>query len=384
MRVRGRLGTVLTFSLAACAWMVMPLPPVLASVAGGWSTSINGNADPDLIEVYNLLYPVVGDAIPGASTGGSAADDFCFVGGGRTYTTDACIRDYGAHSGNDIYAEPNVNDGVLRIVAAVPGTVISSGCAIGAGERVLILGTDKRYYRYFHMQRGTLGVVTGQSVVAGQKLGNMGQSSECPGGAVGQHLHFDISYAENSTNRARDPYPSLRVNFALPGHTSATDTTADSGMADAYNAAMQAAGGYPAGLGTVGWPGGSATSSDYSRPVLTSAASGTPRSDSGYDQWLTSGDRSFDGQGLSRSGMLGRTTLNSTGRWVRGLVFKRYSSLGSHTSYLGYPISGEFASSTNGNRTRQNFQGGCIVNNGSGYANGNDPYVAARYGAAPC
>lgn len=362
--------------LVAACLLTLPAFPANASNSP-WNTSNNTNAEPALIQTYSILYPLAGDAPVGQfSATVNPADDFCF--GTRPYTVSACDRE-NAHSGNDLYAQPAVNDGVIRVIAAIGGTVLRADCQVGAGHRVLIQAADGRYYHYLHMANGSLNVAAGTTISTGTKLGNMGSTDGCPDvRGAGQHLHFNISTSE-STLHSRSPYPSLRTTFAKPGHDTAIDTTADPSFADAYHRAMNSYGGYPAALGTVGWPNGYLSGSDRSP---AGRAPGSSQYSSGFYQWLSNGNQSYDSQGLSRIGMLGRAG-SSTSAWrVSGLVWLRYTSLNVFKSFLGFPTSGEFVAADG--LKRQDFQGGCIKNDGGGYADGRNPYQAAAYGTGVC
>jgi murein DD-endopeptidase MepM/ murein hydrolase activator NlpD len=106
---------------------------------------------------------------------GSVGDSIIINGG--------CIsRTCGGHSGLDISAPQGT-----PIVAAAAGTVVSmnsSGAAYGI--HVVLKHADGVYTLYAHMSASTVSM--GQSVAAGQQVGNVGST----GTSSGPHLHFEV------------------------------------------------------------------------------------------------------------------------------------------------------------------------------------------------
>ena len=58
----------------------------------------------------------------------------------------------------------------------------------GAGHYVVLDADDDRDYVFMHLRRGSIAVVAGQRVAAGDQIGQVGNS----GASVGAHLHFEV------------------------------------------------------------------------------------------------------------------------------------------------------------------------------------------------
>jgi peptidoglycan LD-endopeptidase LytH len=132
-------------------------------------------------------------------------------GGGRTVPLSACpvaqpnfvTNSFGdprsggrRHQGNDIMAARGVG-----IYAVNDGTITSTRSGGLGGLAVYLWDGANRYY-YAHLDR--ISVSSGQSVSAGQRLGDNGDTGNARGGPP--HLHFEI---HPGGGRAIDPYPSL-------------------------------------------------------------------------------------------------------------------------------------------------------------------------------
>jgi murein DD-endopeptidase MepM/ murein hydrolase activator NlpD len=77
------------------------------------------------------------------------------------------------------------------ILAAADGVVLQAGrLADGAGNGVILRHDQGWETRYFHMVSADLPVATGDSVLAGQVIGNVGST----GDSTGPHLHFEVVY----------------------------------------------------------------------------------------------------------------------------------------------------------------------------------------------
>jgi murein DD-endopeptidase MepM/ murein hydrolase activator NlpD len=107
------------------------------------------------------------------------------------------------HQGQDLVAAAGVpvvapRAGVIHWVAYQ---------AAGAGHYVILSGDDGRDYAFMHLLDGSVAVVKGQSVAAGQRLGLVGST----GVSTGPHLHFEIWpdgwWADGSS--PIDPLPDL-------------------------------------------------------------------------------------------------------------------------------------------------------------------------------
>lgn len=58
----------------------------------------------------------------------------------------------------------------------------------GAGHYVVLGADDGRDYVFMHLRRGSIQVVAGQRVAAGERIGEVGNS----GRSIGAHLHFEV------------------------------------------------------------------------------------------------------------------------------------------------------------------------------------------------
>jgi len=58
----------------------------------------------------------------------------------------------------------------------------------GAGHYVVLDADDDRDYVFMHLRRGSIAVVAGQRVAAGDQIGQVGNS----GASFGAHLHFEV------------------------------------------------------------------------------------------------------------------------------------------------------------------------------------------------
>lgn len=124
----------------------------------------------------------------------------------------------GYHDGGCI----DISDGSIggaRVVAAMGGTVTniwlcgqqhsgSYGDCNGYGTGLVILGDDGRYYKYAHMQAGSIPATAYRTcrVEAGQTIGAVGTT----GNSTGNHLHFGITtgswYNNSGINPANENY----------------------------------------------------------------------------------------------------------------------------------------------------------------------------------
>lgn len=264
-------------------------------------------------------------------------------------------------------------------------------CDTGAGNYVVISGDDGMWYHFLHLMPG-LNVGRGQVVRAGQRLGLMGNTANCTGGTTAVHLHFEMRARTNSIDNdpyfgPRDPYPSVKNRFTRPGYAAVAGNNAQTPnglLTTAWRNVLE--GNYAGRIALVGWPASVTRPNGYvANPdwYYTRSRCSPGFACWGYKQFLGNGDGGFDGQGLMRSGVLTqRDPPNGTAFWVHGLIYKRYSEMAGYDaadeedSFLGWPTSYEFRDSRG--LTRQNFEGGCIANDGTGN------YVPARYGTFPC
>jgi hypothetical protein len=140
------------------------------------------------------LFPVQGPYVFGGEAGR--------FGAGRTGHT---------HQGQDIAAAEGT-----PVVAPVAGTVYWTAYqAAGAGYYVVVAGDDGRHYVFMHLQEGSTAVAKGARVLAGQRIGAVGET----GAADGPHLHFEIwvnGWWASKASTPIDPLPELTSWAASP------------------------------------------------------------------------------------------------------------------------------------------------------------------------
>jgi murein DD-endopeptidase MepM/ murein hydrolase activator NlpD len=79
----------------------------------------------------------------------------------------------------------------------------------GAGHYVVLAADDDHHYVFMHLRRGSIPVVEGQRVAAGEQIGQVGNT----GRSFGAHLHFEVwvgGWYEKGS-RAIDPLPLLEA-----------------------------------------------------------------------------------------------------------------------------------------------------------------------------
>ena len=125
------------------------------------------------------------------------ANEPSYVGG---ESTDLKRRVY-YHWGLDIGG----SEGLVEVVAATDGTIVSLGTAVLAGEErspaerrydvIYLRDARNWYYRYSHLKSFEPGLAPGHQVKKGQRIGLLGKE----GGSGGwSHLHFDVSSRQPS------------------------------------------------------------------------------------------------------------------------------------------------------------------------------------------
>ena len=136
-------------------------------------------AGAELMAVSDIAVPV-----PGAGFGPFVLRDP--LPGHSVTDSFGTRRDDTFHGGIDIGAPAGT-----PILAAADGVVLQSGWLDGgAGNGVILLHEQGWETRYFHMVSADLPVATGDSVLAGQVIGNVGST----GDSTGPHLHFEVVY----------------------------------------------------------------------------------------------------------------------------------------------------------------------------------------------
>ena len=125
------------------------------------------------------------------------ANEPSYVDGGEAPSEKSIYYHYGLDSGGA--------EGLITVIAATSGRVISSGTNILSGyadspakpryDVVYLLDGRGWYYRYSHLQTIDSAIHPGAEVTLGQKIGLLGKE----GGSGGwSHLHFDITSRQPS------------------------------------------------------------------------------------------------------------------------------------------------------------------------------------------
>jgi murein DD-endopeptidase MepM/ murein hydrolase activator NlpD len=109
-----------------------------------------------------------------------------------------------AHQGQDVAAAEGT-----PVVTPRGGTVHWIAYqANGAGHYIVIAGDDGRHYVFMHLQAGSIVVAKGAPVIAGQRIGAVGNT----GASEGPHLHFEIwlnGWWATNASTPIDPLPDL-------------------------------------------------------------------------------------------------------------------------------------------------------------------------------
>ena len=106
------------------------------------------------------------------------------------------------HKGHDVFAKCGT-----PVVSALPGVVTFNKWQDRAGNYVVVKADDGTGQAYMHLLQPST-VAKGERVVAGQQIGQVGQT----GRASGCHLHFELWTAPGwyEGGEAIDPLPALR------------------------------------------------------------------------------------------------------------------------------------------------------------------------------
>ena len=107
--------------------------------------------------------------------------DMSGIGDGYISNGGCISRSCGGHSGVDFNAPSGTT-----VRAVHSGTVIIGGAGAAYGNHVVINHGDGTYTLYAHLS--TITVSAGQSVAAGDKIGEVGST----GNSSGPHLHFEV------------------------------------------------------------------------------------------------------------------------------------------------------------------------------------------------
>ncbi|NJP69048.1 M23 family metallopeptidase [Streptomyces spiramenti] len=115
---------------------------------------------------------------PAPATGASAPVD---AAPSTPYRASGAMWGSGYHTGVDFSASSGTT-----VKSIAPGTVVSAGWGGAYGNEVVIRHEDGRYSQYAHLS--SLSVSNGQTVGAGEQIGNVGST----GNSTGPHLHFEV------------------------------------------------------------------------------------------------------------------------------------------------------------------------------------------------
>ncbi len=110
------------------------------------------------------------------------------------------------HKGLDLAAPEG-----MRVVAALPGTVISAGYEDGYGNTVLVQHDGGVRTRYGHL--GSINVRTGDVVTSEETLGTVGNT----GRSTGPHLHFEVIRMGQPVNPIMSFSSRIDASEAHPG-----------------------------------------------------------------------------------------------------------------------------------------------------------------------
>jgi murein DD-endopeptidase MepM/ murein hydrolase activator NlpD len=126
------------------------------------------------------------------------------------------LRSYGGkrrHEGTDIMAK-NKTRGYYPILSITDGVVEKMGWLEQGGYRVGIRSTSGGYFYYAHLADYADGIDEGDTVIAGQLLGFMGDSGYGKEGTVGQfdvHLHLGVYVETDAGELSVNPFYILKL-----------------------------------------------------------------------------------------------------------------------------------------------------------------------------
>lgn len=126
------------------------------------------------------------------------------------------LRTYGGernHEGTDLMALNNL-PGYFPVISITDGVVEKKGWLEQGGYRIGIRSEAGGYFYYAHLYSYAPELEIGDSVIAGQLLGFMGDSGYGSEGTTGQfpvHLHLGIYVNQISGDMSVNPYPVLKI-----------------------------------------------------------------------------------------------------------------------------------------------------------------------------
>ena len=110
------------------------------------------------------------------------------------------------HQGQDVMAAQGTPL-VAPVASSVYWIAFQKG---GAGQYVVLRGTDGRDYVFMHLVKGSVSVAKGQALAAGGQFGLVGST----GSSSGPHLHFEIwpdGWYASKASVPIDPLPQLQA-----------------------------------------------------------------------------------------------------------------------------------------------------------------------------
>ncbi len=126
------------------------------------------------------------------------------------------LRKYGGnrrHEGTDLMASNNER-GYFPVLSMTDGIIENMGWLEQGGYRIGIRSASGGYFYYAHLNTYAPGIKAGDSVIAGQLIGFMGDSGYGEEGTTGQfavHLHLGIYVAAEHGEMSVNPYQVLRM-----------------------------------------------------------------------------------------------------------------------------------------------------------------------------
>ena len=162
-------------------------------------------------EVYNYYKAIIGDLkyFPVPKTSGKKAD---------VSYVDSWYqpRKYGGdrkHEGTDLMASNN-KSGYFPVVSITDGAIEKMGWLEQGGYRIGIRSVSGGYFYYAHLASYAPELKEGDTVIAGQLIGFMGDTGYGEEGTTGQfdvHLHLGIYINTENGEMSVDPYPILKM-----------------------------------------------------------------------------------------------------------------------------------------------------------------------------
>jgi len=126
------------------------------------------------------------------------------------------LRNYGGkrrHEGTDLMASNNLR-GFFPVLSISDGTIEKMGWLEQGGYRIGVRSEQGGYFYYAHLYTYAQGLKQGDTVIAGQLLGFMGDSGYGKEGTIGKfdvHLHVGIYVNSNIGEMSVDPYWILKI-----------------------------------------------------------------------------------------------------------------------------------------------------------------------------